>query len=143
MSSTNEKFPVRNKQAARDVQGMHTEVLVSSYADKIFIVVSQYGRIGSLIHTTFDLPPNLARNTNAVPTTSRFLMNSASNSLSSLYQLYASSISQLIASMNPKEGRPVILGIALKDTEDNQARKELHDNILDMVRESATWVSVQ
>lgn len=45
--------------------------------------------------------------------------------------------------MNPKEGRPVILGIALKDTEDNQARKELHDNILDMVRESATWVSVQ
>jgi hypothetical protein len=45
--------------------------------------------------------------------------------------------------MNPKEGRPVILGIALKDKDDNQARKELHDIILDMVRESATWVTAQ
>jgi hypothetical protein len=51
MASTSEKFPVKNKQAARTVQGMHTEVLVSSYADKIFIVVSQYGRIGSLVRS--------------------------------------------------------------------------------------------
>lgn len=49
MASNNEKFPVTNKQAARIVQGIHTEVLVSGFKDKIFVVVTQYGRIGSLV----------------------------------------------------------------------------------------------
>jgi proteasome assembly chaperone 3 len=51
MTSTVDKFPVVNKQAAKTIQGLHTEVLVSGFADKIFIVVTQYGRIGSLVST--------------------------------------------------------------------------------------------
>lgn len=51
MTSTNDKFPVKNKQAAKVIQGHHTEVLVSGYADRIFIVVTQYGRVGSLVST--------------------------------------------------------------------------------------------
>lgn len=91
------------------------------------------------MHTTFDIPPNLARSPSTVPTTSKFLMNSASSELSDLYLLYASSISQLIAASNPRESRPVLLGIALKDTENNQARKELYEGILEMIRESPVW----
>ncbi|KAI9281744.1 hypothetical protein BC943DRAFT_362850 [Umbelopsis sp. AD052] len=136
MTSKNEKFPVTNKQAARIVQGLHTEVLVSGFKDKIFVVVTQYGRIGSLINTTFDIPPNLARSPSTVPTTSKFLMNSAATELSDLYLLYAASVSRAIATSNPRESRPVVLGIALKDTGDIQKRKELHENIMDMVRET-------
>jgi len=42
-------FPLINRQAARTIQGRHTEVLVSSFADKILIVISQYGKVGSLV----------------------------------------------------------------------------------------------
>lgn len=91
------------------------------------------------IQTTFDIPPTLARTPSAVPTTSKFLMNSASTELSNLYLLYASSISQLIADNNPRESRPVLLGIALKDGDNNQSRKELFENVLDLIRESAIW----
>jgi hypothetical protein len=49
MASNNEKFPVTNKQAAKIIQGIHTEVLVSGFQDKIFVVVTQYGRIGSMV----------------------------------------------------------------------------------------------
>lgn len=45
-------FPLINKQAARTIQGKHTEVLVSSYADKILILVSQYGKVGSIVRTS-------------------------------------------------------------------------------------------
>jgi proteasome assembly chaperone 3 len=51
MATNKEKFPVTNKQTARIVQGIHTEVLVSGFKDKIFVVVTQYGRIGSLVRT--------------------------------------------------------------------------------------------
>lgn len=51
MASTDEQvqFPLTNKQAACDIDGVHTEVLVTGFADKIFIVVTQFGRIGSLV----------------------------------------------------------------------------------------------
>ena len=45
------RFPLNNKQAACKVHGNHTEILVTGYSDKIFIVVTQYGRIGSLVYT--------------------------------------------------------------------------------------------
>lgn len=54
MASTDEQvqFPLTNKQAACDIDGVHTEVLVTGFADKIFIVVTQFGRIGSLVQWT-------------------------------------------------------------------------------------------
>jgi hypothetical protein len=63
-------------------------------------------------------------------------MNSASSELSDLYVLYASSISRAIATHNPRESRPVVLGIALKDTNNNQSRKELHESIMEMIKDS-------
>lgn len=42
-------FPLINRQAARLIRGRHTEVLVTSFVDKILILVSQYGKVGSLV----------------------------------------------------------------------------------------------
>lgn len=47
--SNNEEFPLQNKQAAISVNGVHTEILLTGFADKIFIVITQYGKIGSLV----------------------------------------------------------------------------------------------
>ena len=49
MDDSHAPFPLINKQAARTIQGRHTEVLVSSFTDKILIVVSQYGKVGSVV----------------------------------------------------------------------------------------------
>lgn len=49
MQAEETRFPIENKQAACAIDGNHTEVLVSGFADKIFIVITQYGRIGSLV----------------------------------------------------------------------------------------------
>lgn len=51
--SSNEEFPLKNKQAAIDIKGVHTEILLTSFADRIFVVVTQYGKIGSLVNIVF------------------------------------------------------------------------------------------
>lgn len=53
--STSEKFPLQNKQAAITIDGIHTEILLTGFADKIFVVITQYGKIGSLVMTRFYL----------------------------------------------------------------------------------------
>lgn len=47
--SNNQEFPLQNKQAAITINGVHTEILLTGYADKIFVVITQYGKIGSLV----------------------------------------------------------------------------------------------
>lgn len=49
-------FPLINKQAARTIQGRHTEVMVTSFQDKILIIVSQYGKVGSVVSKAHTSP---------------------------------------------------------------------------------------
>jgi hypothetical protein len=44
--------PVATAQTARTILGQHTEVLVQSYADRVFVLITQLGRIGSLVRTS-------------------------------------------------------------------------------------------
>jgi proteasome assembly chaperone 3 len=44
------EFPITNKQACIEHQGQKTEVLVTGFQDKIFVVITQYGKIGSLVN---------------------------------------------------------------------------------------------
>ncbi len=48
-SSEQPVFPLKTRQAARLLNGIHTEVLVTGFRDKILVIVTQYGRIGSLV----------------------------------------------------------------------------------------------
>lgn len=47
--SSNEEFPLKNKQTAIDIKGVHTEILLTGFSDRIFVVITQYGKIGSLV----------------------------------------------------------------------------------------------
>ncbi|RUS23166.1 hypothetical protein BC937DRAFT_91852 [Endogone sp. FLAS-F59071] len=136
----NASFPVQNRQLARLIEGLHTEVLVSGFGDKILVIVTQYGKIGSLLYTTLDTTPQLSSTPSAVPTTTHFLLGQSTTTQSDIQLLYASHISQTIAVMNPNEKRSVLMGIALKDPgDDNAARKRVFEEVVDMVKECRVW----
>ncbi|KAG2196613.1 hypothetical protein INT46_011856 [Mucor plumbeus] len=137
--SNNEEFPLQNKQTAITVNGVHTEILLTGFADKIFVVITQYGKIGSLIQTTLDISPQLAMNPSSVPTTSQFLMGESTGEQSDLYILYSTSILQAIGAMNPHEKRPLLLGIALKPLQDMSARKQAFHQIIDQIMSNRVW----
>ncbi|KAF9426557.1 hypothetical protein BGZ94_006360 [Podila epigama] len=148
-------FPLANRQAARTILGRHTEVLVTSFHDKILIVVSQYGKVGSVIHTILDkqsLAPTFS--STLAPTTSSFLLGAGSSSSkkTQLYQVYASHISQMIVHQSPHEGRPVVLSLALAITEPDMERsskeeqaqqrqvdRDLFENVVEMINECRVW----
>lgn len=48
-SNEQSDFPLKTRQTARLLNGIHTEVLVTGFRDKIFVIVTQYGKIGSLV----------------------------------------------------------------------------------------------
>ncbi|KAI7871185.1 hypothetical protein BDF14DRAFT_1199785 [Spinellus fusiger] len=123
MSNQESEFPLVNKQAACTVLGHHTE----------------YGKIGSLIQTTFDIAPHLASNPAAVPTTSRVLLGESMGTQYELYSLYATSIAQAVAAMNPHEKRSLLLGIALKPTDSMQEQKQVFHCVIDLVMAHTVW----
>ncbi|KAF9362942.1 hypothetical protein BGX34_005220 [Mortierella sp. NVP85] len=157
MDDSHTPFPLINKQAARTIQGRHTEVLVSSFTDKILIVVSQYGKVGSVIHTSVDqqsLASSLSASSDLAATTSSFLLGAGSSvsKKTQLYQIYASHISQMIHHQSPVETRPVVLSLALsiqepdaeqsdvEEQEQRQQDRDLFENVVEMVNECSVWV---
>ncbi|KAF9324664.1 hypothetical protein BG006_000339 [Podila minutissima] len=149
-------FPLINKQAARIIQGRHTEVMVTSFQDKILIIVSQYGKVGSVIHTSLDQQSLAPTSSNTLaPTSSNFLLGAGSSTSkkTQLYQVYASHISQMVVHQNPQEGRPVVLSLALsiqepdmehsvsqaQEQEQRQLDRDLFENVVDMVNECCVW----
>ncbi|ORX42180.1 hypothetical protein DM01DRAFT_1313512 [Hesseltinella vesiculosa] len=132
-------FPITLKQVALPINDTHVEILLQGFSDKIFIIVTQYGKIGSLIHTTFDVLPSLARDPKAVPTTSSFLLGESSGPQADLYTLYATSITQAVGAMNPHEKRPVLLGIALKPLASMEEKRKVFHPILDAIMANPVW----
>jgi len=137
-------FPLKTRQTARLLNGIHTEVLVTGFRDKIFVIVTQYGKIGSLVYVTVDshLPTPLSV-TSSTSTNVKFLLGS----ITPLYQLYASHIATVIATENSSDGRAVVVGLALMKNNDNDTGdqdeeigdKELFNEIESMVKECRVW----
>lgn len=42
-------FPVRNLQLAYEINGNHTEFVLSAFRDRIFIAVTQLGKLGTMV----------------------------------------------------------------------------------------------
>nr|CAG8604174.1 1889_t:CDS:2 [Entrophospora candida] len=141
MTSSQEEttFPIQTKQSAKIIDGIHTEVLISGFRNKIFVVITQYGKIVDTIS------PLRVSSTDTIPTNEIFLLGS----YSSLYQIYASQIANTIVQENPNEGRSIIVGIALmkKGTESMNEQegeeiiggKYLLEQVELMVRECRVW----
>ncbi|CAG8731578.1 16143_t:CDS:2, partial [Acaulospora morrowiae] len=124
--------------AARVINDKHTEVLVTGFQDKILVVITQYGKVGSLIHVTLGSLSTTSQTLTPV-TNVNFILGSPS----SLYQIYASHIASIIKKESPSEGRSVVVGLALKKNvgteEEEIIDKELFDQIEIMVKECRVW----
>lgn len=49
MPGSVEDFPVRTRQEAFTINGVHTELILSAYEDRIFILATQLGKPGTLV----------------------------------------------------------------------------------------------
>ncbi|KAG8936562.1 hypothetical protein FRC02_001057 [Tulasnella sp. 418] len=112
-------------QAAKTVNGVHTELLVQIYGDRVLILVTQLGKVGSLIEASIPMttplplrpiPPALPNPPASIQLTP-LLGQPPSEHMQILYNLYASQIATIWWTSNEKEGmsrKPVVVGIALK-----------------------------
>ena len=54
-------FPPRPGQCAYVIDGAHTEFLVTEYTDRLFIVVTQIGKLGTVFHLSRSQTAELSR----------------------------------------------------------------------------------
>ncbi|KAI8989686.1 hypothetical protein BD414DRAFT_521970 [Trametes punicea] len=153
---------IQTANIARDLDGVQTDVLLQAFADRILVLVTQIGKVGSLIQaaipTTMPLlppPPPDPSNPNALPLPvpppsiqlTPLLGSAPTERVQTLHSLYASQIATLVwtleeASVLEADRRPVVVGIALAKPPEHGESAELsaHDRtvfrgVMDMVRE--------
>ncbi|ORX86928.1 hypothetical protein BCR32DRAFT_264681 [Anaeromyces robustus] len=98
-------FPVESKQLAFEIENCHTEIVLNEFSDKIFIVLTQLNKIGSMILVTSE--NNRISNNNIISV--QPLLGASD---SPLYQTFASCILQEILKIRPNERRPLVLSLA-------------------------------
>ncbi|KAK4056583.1 hypothetical protein OIO90_002431 [Microbotryomycetes sp. JL221] len=127
---------VRSAKLARAIDGQHTEVVVQEFVDRLMVIVTQLGRIGSLIQVNPPppgLPTPIANTSRSLfpqlppphpSSTTSLVFGVAPNPKAELlHELYASQIGAIVfTSSSPDDdmvgvagvSKPVLVGIALK-----------------------------
>ncbi|KAG4108390.1 hypothetical protein H8356DRAFT_972403 [Neocallimastix lanati (nom. inval.)] len=103
-SPTN-SFPVESKQLAFEIENCHTEIVINEFSDKLFVVITQLNKIGSMMLVTAE--NNRISNNNLINV--QPLLGASDNQL---YQTFASCILQEILKIRPNEKRPLLLSLA-------------------------------
>ncbi|XP_053298679.1 proteasome assembly chaperone 3 [Pleuronectes platessa] len=98
---------IKSKQTEKDVNGVSTQVVCTEFSNYIFIVLTQYGKIGSLISVT----PDSRSNDISTPTFSTKVLLGKDEPLT---HVYAKNLVTFVS--QEASNRPVLLGLALKDS---------------------------
>jgi proteasome assembly chaperone 3 len=160
---------VPTRQSARTIDGVHTEVLVQRFADRILILVTSLNKIGHLIQVAAPahrspLPPLPSRNAsmpelqglNLPPMDSSLqltpLMGQAPNEHAQLlHHLYAVQIASIVfdraaASDEPWDGNAIVVGLALRgsnkaadEVDITPAERKAFAEVMKMVLECRVW----
>ncbi|KAJ1659063.1 hypothetical protein IWQ61_001805 [Dispira simplex] len=123
---TNTPFPVKFRQAQISVQGHPTEIITMGFSNRLVVLVTQLGNLGTLLSASFDSStssyplPLLGETgdiTDTTPPNSLFYVLGRPNDtvLTMIYQQLATHILGTIHQSNPNDRRPLLLGISLKD----------------------------
>ncbi|XP_071978673.1 proteasome assembly chaperone 3 isoform X2 [Engystomops pustulosus] len=100
------KPAVVSKQAEEVIHGVVTQVVCSAFTDHILVVVTQYGKIGTLVSVT----PNMVTGDLERPTlTTKVLLGCDEPVVHVCAKNLVSFVSQ------ESKNKPVLLGLALKD----------------------------
>ncbi|KAH7913731.1 hypothetical protein BJ138DRAFT_1145399 [Hygrophoropsis aurantiaca] len=123
-------------QASEELDGIHTELVIQAFADRIFVLITQMGKVGNLIQasipSTTPLVPVDASNSepdaNLLPPPppaiqlTPLLGSAPSEHIQTLHSLYTAQVATLIWIAESEKylennRRSVIVGIALKKSE--------------------------
>ncbi|CAG5897990.1 proteasome assembly chaperone 3 [Menidia menidia] len=98
---------IKSKQANKEVNGISTEVICTEFSNYIFVVLTQYGKIGTLISVT----PDSRSNDISTPTFSTKVLLGKDEPLT---HVCAKNLATFIS--QEAGNRPILLGLALKDS---------------------------
>ncbi|KAI0671642.1 hypothetical protein C8Q78DRAFT_972793 [Trametes maxima] len=153
---------LQSSTTTRIIDGVQTDVLIQAFADRVLVLVTQLGKVGSLIQATMPStmpllppPPPDPSNPNeyplAIPPPSLQLTplfgSAPTERIQTLHSLFASQIATLVwtleeASVLETDRRAVVVGIALAKPPQPPQSSELsaHDRtvfrgVMDIVRE--------
>ncbi|KAL8782550.1 MAG: hypothetical protein Q9213_005275 [Squamulea squamosa] len=136
-------YPATTRQATGYIDGTLTDVMCTSFSDRIMVTITQKGRLAQWIHVPLDVSnpsatdqylPSASADDSLLPMTHltpKTLLGGSTQERETLGQLYAAQIASLIASKNPEEKRTVMVGLGLSKVE--ASREDFYDT-LDLVR---------
>ncbi|XP_069004594.1 proteasome assembly chaperone 3 [Embiotoca jacksoni] len=98
---------IKSKQVRKEVNGISTEVVCTEFSNYIFIVLSQYGKIGTLVSVS----PDSRSNDISTPAFSTKVLLGKDEPLT---HVCAKNLAMFVS--QEAGNRPVLLGLALKDS---------------------------
>ncbi|XP_064607289.1 proteasome assembly chaperone 3-like [Liolophura sinensis] len=115
-------FPIKTKQVCVDVNGICTDIVCRDFEDRIFIVVTQLQKLGTLVHISKDVL--VAEDTQLTFTTKTLLGKDEP-----LIHVIARNIAVAL-----NTSKPIVLGLALRDTS-----RETTKTIENIILENKVW----
>ncbi|XP_048407554.1 proteasome assembly chaperone 3 [Stegostoma tigrinum] len=116
---------IQSKQTTETVHGILTEVVCTVFSDYIFVVVTQYGKMGTLI----SLVPHCVANDVSKPTFSTKVLMGKDEPLIHVYAKH------LVTFVSEESGnKPVLLALALKN-----ANVETIKSIKKLIQSCRLW----
>ncbi|RKP08614.1 hypothetical protein THASP1DRAFT_29581 [Thamnocephalis sphaerospora] len=116
-------FPLKIRQQAELVHGVHTEVLLAEFRDRLLVLVTQLGKIGNLLQCTLSecaKVPNFMdellgnADTEACSRLVPLPVFTVSTDQQELQQLFATQLAEKVAAQRPQEQRPLLVSITLR-----------------------------
>ncbi|XP_030646724.1 proteasome assembly chaperone 3 [Chanos chanos] len=116
---------IKSRQTEKIINGVSTQVICTEFSNYIFIVLTQYGKIGTLISIT---PDSRSGDISSSMFTTKVLLGKDE----ALTHVYAKN---LVTFVSQESGnRPVLLGLALKDSS-----LETMKVVKDMIKSCQVW----
>ncbi|CAL8265270.1 unnamed protein product [Boreogadus saida] len=98
---------IKTRQTEKEINGVRTQVICTEFSNYIFIVLTQYGKIGTLVSVT---PESKSSDVSMPMFTTKVLMGKDEPLTHVCAKNLATCVSQEAGN------RPVLLGLALKDS---------------------------
>ncbi|KAK1878031.1 Proteasome assembly chaperone 3 [Dissostichus eleginoides] len=98
---------IKSKQTVKEVNGISTQVVCTEFSNYIFVVLTQYGKMGTLISVT----PDSRSNDISTPSFSTKVLLGKDEPLT---HVCAKNLATFVS--QEAGNRPVLLGLALKDS---------------------------
>ncbi|XP_055008747.1 proteasome assembly chaperone 3 [Boleophthalmus pectinirostris] len=116
---------IKSKQAQKEINGISTQVVCTEFSNYIFVVVTQYGKIGTLVSVTPDSRCNDI-------STSSFSTKVLLGKDEPMTHVCAKNLSTFVS--QEAANRPILLGLALKDSS-----KDSIQHFKELIRSCKVW----